>query len=122
MPTNELAYRNSKAVLWAFSGYDRFGKPTVDSTGVEITVRWSEGVSEGDEAETNRQKNVAYAKVDRDIAVGSRMWLGKLADWTDDGLNDVLIVTGFSKVNDIKGRSPLRTVNLMRFRDTLAES
>jgi uncharacterized delta-60 repeat protein len=122
MPVVETSRRQQKAVLWAASRHDEFGQPTVDSP-AEVDVRWNTNRRESLDAQGNVIALDADAVVDRRIAVGSIMWLGKLVDWysTDVNNNDseLMQVKTYSETPDLKNRFARRTVGLMRHRDEL---
>lgn len=124
MPTPEVAYLRQKAVLWPARFYDDYGQPKIDSS-VEIKVRWITKRSETLDPQGNTVQLDATVVVDRDIAIGSTMWLGKLADWYGTGsggdASEVMQVVTFAKTPDLKGRAIRREVGLMRFRDSLPD-
>ncbi len=111
-------------VLWPFTGYGRDGQVTVgDPVEVEMAVRFSAGnLSERRDPNGNTVQISGTAVVLDDVAIGSRMWYGRLADWlgtgsTDDVDDQVHEVIGFDSEPDLKARFTRRTVTLARFRN-----
>lgn len=86
----------------------------------EIYVRWGDSTIEMLDPHGNRISLDASAIVKQDIAIGSCMWLGRLEEWlgTGSGQPDesVWIVKAADSARDLKGRSRLRRVGLMKFR------
>jgi hypothetical protein len=114
-----IGKRNLKqdAVLWAASGTDDYGEVTV-SAAIGIKVRWER---ENKEAIDALGATIAFedaAFVDRDIADGSILWLGKLANLPNQP-EDLRQVIQFAKIPDIKGRNFSRVVGLIKFSDAL---
>ena len=120
MPTPELSHRLQKAVLWQKTGIDRYGQPTVGAP-VEIFVRWNDVRREVLDKEGNTIALDATAVVAQTIEVGSRMWLGALANWVGTGSvgneDDVCYVKTYNETPDLKNRIAMRTVGLMRYKD-----
>ena len=124
MPAPERILRYQTALLWEFSGYDKYGQPTV-SAPVEIQVRWNTKRREVVDAKGFIIAYDASAVVDQVIAVGSLMWLGTLEDWNDAGTgsgstsisaDDVFECKNFTLTPDLKNRFSQKTVDLMRYR------
>jgi len=114
MPQIETDLLNQKAVLWAFSGYDASGEPTV-SAAVEVNVRWNDGRSGGSDPLLQSINVDATAVVDREVAVGSVMWLGTLAAYnSEDPAPTIMQVVGYKATPDVKGRNYRRTVTLVK--------
>lgn len=124
MPAPETANRNQKAVLWPLSSVDAYGRPVVGSP-VEVDVFWQYKRSVVWDANGNKVAIAAEAKVDREIAIGSEMWLGELADWYGTGTgsagvdDEVLIVASYESVPDLKAREFERWVGLKFSRDVV---
>lgn len=122
MPHQELAYRKQKAVLWPLEGTDGYGQPVVSDAAVELDVRWVAKRSEVLDPQGRTIAVDATAVVDREIAVGSSMWLGELAAFDpDDEDNDVMEVKAYNETPDIKNRVARRTVGLLRRGESLPE-
>ena len=117
MPAIESADRKQKAVLWAATGVDDYGEHKV-SAAVEIRVRWEEKRREGVNPNGNTIAVEATVVVDRVIAIGSIMWLGKKADLADPPVN-LKQVMGRGEIPDTKGRKTRRTVLLVRHSNEL---
>jgi hypothetical protein len=113
----EMQFRTSKAVLWAASGVDRYGEVTVASP-VEIMVRWNETKQDPNQAKDEVTSVPVEVVVDRDVAIGSVMRFGPLADLpsTPDNL---FRVVNYSSTPDLKGRHYFRTASLVRRSDSL---
>lgn len=112
-----------RAVLWAKTGYDNYGSPTVSTVGEEIDVRWENKVQDVLDPQGNTISADATVVVDQDITVGSQMWEGKLQDipgTQEIPTSDIREVIAFSKVPDIKGRNVRRVAMLKRLSDTLS--
>lgn len=123
MPPLESLGRTQKAVLMSASGADAYGEP-LRGTPVEIMVRWN---TKRTQMLTSKGEVVALdatAVVGQRIEIGSQMWLGALVDWygTGSGQTDdeLMEVKTYSETPDLKGRNSLKTVGLMRFRNTPA--
>ena len=125
MPPQEESHRLQKAVLWAKAGTDDYGQHTVGDP-VEIDVRWNARRRETADPKGNPLVLDADAVVDRVIAVGSRMWLGELADWlgTGSGADDeeIMEVMTYSETPDVKNRFSTRTVGLAHFRGSMSDA
>lgn len=116
MPALETTELNQKAVLWAADGYDDHGEPKVDA-GVEIDCRWENVTREVAGPGGTPIAIEAEVVVDRDVAIGSRMWLGELDDYASTETK--LFTAAFEKTPDLKGRNYRRVVLLSRASDTL---
>ena len=66
----------------------------------------------------------AQVIVDREIFLGSLMWLGPLAefpkDWPNDNPSELAEVIGYHEADSIDGKSTSRWVDLARYKDRLA--
>src|SRR6185369_15981726 len=125
MPALEKKDRYQKAVLWnAVDGdaaVDRYGEVNVADP-VEILVRWVWTETQMTNSQGDPVSVDATAVVDRDIYLGSRMWLGALADWYGTGSafgDDFVMEVRVSKYGtDLKNRFERRTVGLVFYKDT----
>jgi hypothetical protein len=115
MPDVSVVNLLQKAVLWARTGFGRDGDPIVSDTPVELRVRWVGSKSLAQSSQETPEARPVQVDVDRDIATGSRLWLGELADLPDvlAGL-EVFTVIDFRKTVDLKGRLPARSVTVQR--------
>lgn len=124
MPPIEEAAREDYAVLWNFTGaFDDNGEPVVappmeldptEGTGVRWIYERKEMIGpKGDPVSVE-----ATAVVDRKIEQGSRMWQGRLEDYDEATVKDVLWVAAYYETKDVKGRETFREVGLTRFRET----
>lgn len=122
MPAPETSNRYQHAVLWERTGADRYGEPTRGEP-VELRVRWVQKRGEVTDAQGNRTPLDAAVVVDRQIPVGSLLWLGTLDSWQGTGSvgadSELHEVVTYSETPDVKGRVALRSVGLKRFRDAL---
>lgn len=122
MPYPEQDYRFQKAQLWTRRGDDEYGVPLIAAR-QELTVRWE-----------NKQRQMispsgqpiavdATVIVVCDVAMGSIMWEGCVADLPDDGIptSGLMEVVAFDNVPDVKGRVFRKTVGLKRYTDKLPE-
>lgn len=113
MPAIEINDLHQKAVLWAATGYDDYGEPTIGSaTGTEIDVRWIDEQSEVSDPKGGTIASIATVIVDQDIAVGSVMWLGELANYVASAVK--MQVVDAQKIPDVKGRVFRRVLRLTK--------
>jgi hypothetical protein len=121
VPPPERAKLTQKAIVWLAEGTDRYGDPKVSDTPIEIRVRWITGRMESLDANGNVMALEATAIVKREIPVGSRMWLGSLAEFMGTGSagadTEIMEVKIYNEVPDEKGRNRTRSVGMMRFHD-----
>lgn len=120
MPRPEYSHRPHKAVLWVFSGrYDRSGQPEV-SAPVEIDVRWNENEANVTTPKEGTIRVDATVIVAQAVAIGSRMYRGRLTDLTGGAAptGQTMEVKTTSAIDDIKGRNTARELGLIRMRDT----
>lgn len=114
------SHRHEKAVLWRFAGMDRESKPLVYDP-VEIDVRWEETREDVLNPLSGQMvTKSANVVVDQEIALGSIMWLGELADVPATG--DFRQVIEYKQTPNYDNTLVRRTVGLMRFRNTLPAS
>lgn len=122
MPAPELANRKQKAVLWPAIEVgvrnDDYGDHKVSSDKVQINVRWEEKRREAVGALGNSIAIDATVVVDREIAVGSIMWLGKKDDLATPPVN-LKEVADYQEIPDVKNRKRRRVVLLVRYSNEL---
>lgn len=103
------------AVLWVAEAPDDFGKPTY-ATPVAIDCRWTVKNVEFIGANNERELSRAVVVVDRDITLGSMLFLGAIADLTDENNpieNDgAWEVRQFGSTPDLKAKKFYRKVLL----------
>lgn len=121
MPHPETRHRKQYALLWTFSGVDRYGQTKV-SAPVEVLVRWETGRADMLDMMGNKVNVDARLVVDQDIDIGSAMWLGTEAEWlsgTGSGGEDdeVMQVAVFNKAPNVKGNRYRREVGLVKYKD-----
>lgn len=119
MPPLETSDRKQKAVLWAANGFDNHGDVKVDAA-AEIDVRWEEGQKEALDSLGNRIAIEATVVVDREIIIGSIMWLGEKADLATPPVN-LKQVAIYSRTPDLKNRKIRRVVLLRKYSNELPE-
>ena len=117
MPAIETADRHQTAMLWPASGQGDYGKHKVTAP-IQIKVRWEDRQSETVDSQGNTIGTNATVVVDRVIAVGSIMWLGKKDDLADPPVN-LKEVVDYSAIPDVKGRKTRRVVKLVRHSNKL---
>lgn len=119
MPDIETACRNQRAVLWMASAtaVSDDGKRKV-AAAVEIKVRWENRREETTDSQGQAVSVTAEVVVDRDVIVGSILWLGALDDIASPPVN-LQKVVAFDKIPDVKGTKYRRTVRLTRHHNTL---
>lgn len=115
MPAQELAFRKQKAVLFAVTGFDRYGEG-VFAAPVEIDVRWNDRSREALSPQGRTRVFDAEAVLDRDVVEGSLLWLGRLKDFVGTNNDDIMQVIKFDATPDIKGRAVFRLAKLMRYK------
>ena len=117
MPDQEIAFLNQKVRLWAMTGYDPYGQPTVSQSSVDIICAWGEDESQQLDPHGNTIRIDATAIVAQHIEVGSRMQLLEPPPsiggvWNPTGAMHE--VKSYKAVWDIKGRAVFREVSLIR--------
>ncbi len=117
MPAPELADRKQKAVLWAASGVGDYGEHKVTAA-TQLNVRWEEKRREAVGALGNSIAIDATVVVDREVAVGSIMWLGKKDDLATPPV-DLKEVVDYQEIPDVKNRKRRRVVLLVRYSNEL---
>jgi len=108
--------RKQKAVLWAADGFDDYGEPKVDAA-EQIDCRWENVNREVAGPNGTPIAIEAEVVVDKAVAVGSRMWLGELKDYT--AADTKLVVVAQREIPDVKARHFRRVCLLARASDTL---
>jgi len=116
MPGPESNLRFQTAVYWKASGHDNYGQPKV-TTPVEIQVRWEKGRNESTGPNGELQAIDGTLVVDREIPIGSILWLGVLADYVSTDTK--MQVLDYKETPDIKNRNVHRAVTVKRYTDTL---
>lgn len=125
MPPLETSDRWQTATLWEYVGKDRFGQPKVSSTPIELDVRWNTARRLVLVPDGNKVALEAEAVVNRQIGIGSVLFLGALADWTGTGSgsageeSELWEVVTYDETPDLKGRNLRREIGLKKYRDTL---
>ncbi len=120
----ETKFLRQPAVLWPAAGADRYGQTTVGDP-VEVRVRWDDVSRQVLDPHGNSISIDAEVVASRDIAIGSQMWLGTLAQWYGTGTSSgsanaqgrLCEVKGEDVVPDVKNRARTRCYYLMRMRE-----
>lgn len=123
MPAFETMDLTESAVLWGFAGSNGYGEPTVAAP-VEIPARWVYKQREVTGPNGDPQAIDAQLVVKQDVDVGSIVWEGTLDDLPGTGTDytptsGILEVVSIDRAKDIKGRVVRRTLNLVRYTDSL---
>lgn len=104
-----------KAVYWAPTGTDRFGKKSY-ATGIEIKCRWEDVTEQFLDQQGQMVISKAKVYVDRDVVIFGFLWLGTLAEATSttDPLKNkgAREIQAFAKLPNLKAREFLRTAML----------
>lgn len=100
------------AVYWPQAGFDKDGDPTWGDP-VEIHVRWERSKRESLDADSSANAIATVVMVDREIEIGSRVWLGELADLPSP-LTNAFIVIDNETIPDLKVRNYQRTITVKR--------
>lgn len=120
MPSPEDYDVVDPAVLWAKSTTDRYGN-VVFSSPVQIDVYWNQRRTMMRAPDGSKVAVDAQVAVDREVEVGSKMWLGELADWYGTGSggqdDEVMEVVAYTDSADLKQIDTRRVVGLARFKD-----
>ena len=103
------------AVYWAKTGTDRYNKSTYD-TSIEIPVRWDDEIKEFQDDEGRTVISSAMVMCDRDLLLGSMLWLGRIDDVTDPLVprnnSGAREVRRFDKIPNLKNTETLRLAYL----------
>lgn len=114
-------YHPHKALLYPFVGYDDNGQPKVSATPIELDVRWEQTNREVTGPQGAPVKLDVIVQADREIAIGSIMWRGGLADLIGASLpptTSLMQVISYDPAPGLKGEEEDRDVGLMRWNDT----
>jgi len=114
METSEL---NQKAVLYVLAGRDNYGKATVNA-GIEISVRWENKQAEVLDSQGTLVGTDTVVYVDRDVTIGSVLWLGKLINLPSVP-TELKEVISYQKIPDVKNRAFRRKLLCMKYSDSL---
>jgi hypothetical protein len=87
--------------------------------GIPIKVRWTEGQQEALDEHGSPIRLDARVVVDRSIAIGSILWLGKLTDFDSDNTSDLFEVTTIKETKNLRANQTRRVLGLQRYSDTL---
>jgi hypothetical protein len=124
MPRLWTASLKQNAVLWS-AAYSSGGDPVTISTGqqkvnaaVALKVRWEEKETDSLDADGNTIRLDGVVVVDRDVTIGSILWLGdkKTMPTAPTDLHEVVT---FNKTIAIKGKRYRRVCGVQRYSDSL---
>ncbi len=125
MPPPETFERNADVVVWPKVGDTIAGEPELDEP-VELEVRWERTKRDARRADGTIINLDASLVLDQEVAVGSIVWIGTLADWYGSGSAamlsqraDLYRVETYEEVPDVKGREVRREAGLRKHRGTL---
>lgn len=127
MPPLEEAGLWQTALLWPKTDEDEYGNDVLGPP-LEVPVTWVWKRSKATDAAGNIVQLDASVAVDREVPIGSRMWLGTEEEWyggsgTGTGSvgadDEVCYVRTFNKAVDIRGLVARREVGLQRSGDRL---
>ena len=105
---------SEQAVYWQFNGHDGYGKP-IFSGPVQFKCRWEDVQEQFLDWKGAEQISKSKVYTDRDMLVGSVLWLGLIGDLvSSDPLKNpgAGVIQAFSKVPDLKAQVFLRTAML----------
>ena len=122
MPPLSIQRCTQDAVLWMATGTFADDGEVIVETPVDIRVRWENCRKKVLDPKGNNQTIVAEVVADRDIVVGSVLWLGNLDAWygpSGSGGRDTVLceVIDFEDIPDDKGRSFRREYKLKRYKN-----
>lgn len=105
----------------ATTSYGPRGRPTFNAA-EELAVRWEEVRSFAIDNDGQRVGTDATVWVDREIPVGSEMWLGSLDLNPTPATGKLFEVLSYDAAPDLKGRRYEYTVTLRRKSDTQGDA
>lgn len=118
MPAPEVSSLPQKAVIWSYITDDDYGN-IICAQPIEINCRWVGSIGEQLNPLTATIMDVSTTVVvDRAIAVKSLIWLGELANLLEP-ISNLNQVKNYNDTPDIKGRNFLKTVTVIRYRNSL---
>lgn len=116
----ELIGKYQTALLFLKTGVDEYNEP-VTAEPIELMVRWQNSSRDVRGPNGTTITLDATVTANRDIPIGSQMWLGTLARWVGTGSDgtetELMEVVSRELVPDVKGRATFRSFGLARFRD-----
>lgn len=114
------AHRHQSAVLWRYGGTNDEGQVVVYDP-IQLTVRWDETRQDVLNPLSGQMvTKVANVVVDQEIALGSILWLGLLADI--GSASDFRQVIEYRETPNWNKTLIRRVVGLMRFGNSLPQS
>lgn len=125
MPDPFTAFLHQTCVCWPRLPADGYGEPKVGFP-EELPCCWVWTKSDGSDATSERRSNYASVDLDREVVLGSQMWLGSLSDLPpgtspDEFLTELMEVVEFSATPDIRGMSFKYGAKLRRFKGARSE-
>lgn len=117
MPDVSVRRLLQDALLWEPTGVDRYGAPSVGDV-EELKVRWEVNRRQLRLKDGSTVTLEGDVFVDRDIPIGSHMWLGTLDDYygsgSGDPAEDLCVVVEQDDAPDIRNRFHQKCVKVMR--------
>lgn len=110
--------RRQKAVLWAYVGNNDYGQPTVDAP-IEIKCRFEDVQEEFIDMVGAKVISDAKIYLDREVALHSVIWVGRLLDLPVDPTN-LLEVRKYSALPNLRNTETLRMAMLMNLKTPLS--
>lgn len=107
--------RHTKAVFWEASGYNNLGEPTVESP-VEMDVRIERELEDVLDTRGNRISTSHQLFVDRDVTIGSLIWIGEKCNLPSP-VPELFQVVDFVKIPSVDGTLYDRCAKLIRYSD-----
>jgi hypothetical protein len=115
MPSVERSFRRQVAVFWEASGRDGYNQVKTLAP-VELRVRWVNKRRQVTGADGTPITIDASAVTDRELPIGSALWLGTLDDWYGSGSAGsdvgVMEVVHHDTTPDIKARANMHEAGL----------
>lgn len=118
MPPFEEMDLTDDAVYWPIEGRDKHGEPLIGDA-VPIECRWVESQTEALDPTGATIPIDVTVKVDREIAIDSILWKGRLEDFDPTEKPVLMQVKTKSTTPDIKGRHVAREIGLMFYKKSL---
>lgn len=110
--------RRQAAVYWGKTAEDEYNKPIVSSP-VELRVRWVDKEAENLDANGNVIRTDVELVVDRELALGSVLWKGKLKNLPSPFNHPLYQVVITRTIPDLKNKESRYRVFLTRYSTTL---
>lgn len=119
MPAPEVSHRYQPATLFPWIGVDRHGKHVVGAPR-EIIIRFNAARKTVKDGKGNTITLDGTGIVNEVLVIGSRLWLGELAEWYGTGSSivsrdqEIYEIATYNDVPDVKTRFSQKTIGVMR--------